>query len=82
MITKYTLKNRNIIEVSDDTANIFIYTKPNENDLLLLKHEFNLDDYDIASVVDQDEVPRIEMLEKRLLIIWKNSSISNGDRFS
>lgn len=37
----------------------------------MLQEMFFLDDYDLASVLDQEEIPRIDVTNSRLLLIWK-----------
>lgn len=59
--------------VAETNANgqIVQATGPDDQDRPVLQEQFQLDDFDLASTVDADEVPRLETSGGRVLLIWK-----------
>jgi magnesium transporter len=47
------------------------YVDPGPDDLRHLREHYQLDDHSLSSALDPDEVPRLEIDEGRLLLIWK-----------
>lgn len=66
----YKIVDNKIVE-SPDMGSVLIATLPDENERTFIQERFCLDDYDLNSTLDQDEVPRIELVNGRLLIVWK-----------
>jgi magnesium transporter len=50
---------------------VTVATAPDEAERARLQQDFLLDDYDLASTLDPDEVPRLEVHQDRLLLIVK-----------
>jgi magnesium transporter len=48
-----------------------VVTSPDDRDKALLQEKYDLDDYDLSSTLDPDEVPRLDLADGRLLLIWK-----------
>jgi magnesium transporter len=64
------VENR-LVETSEGSGHVVLATAPNDPGRALLQEQFLLDDYDLASALDPDEVPRLEASNGRLLLIWK-----------
>lgn len=77
------IENR-LLETDSDSGQIVLAINPDDNEQAYLKEEFRLDDYNLASTHDPDEVPRLETLNGRLLLIWKvpeSASVSGTVEF-
>ncbi|HSV55564.1 MAG TPA: magnesium transporter CorA family protein [Magnetospirillaceae bacterium] len=59
-------------ESADGRGNIMIASAPDEQAQALLKEWFRLDDYDVGSMLDPDEIPRLEGSGGRMYLIWKS----------
>jgi magnesium transporter len=73
MITQYAIEHGRIVE-SESTApapQILVVVAPNNDERLEIQNRFHLDDYDLSSTLDPDEVPRLELALGRSLLIWK-----------
>lgn len=64
------IENR-LLESDPASGQVVLAIAPDDNERAYLKEEFHLDDYDMASTHDADEVPRLETLNGRLLLVWK-----------
>jgi magnesium transporter len=71
VLTKYKFDNGSVLETADASANISVFIAPEESEKLMLRDQFGLDDYDLASALDADEIPRLESSGDRIFIIWK-----------
>ncbi|MCB0078169.1 MAG: magnesium transporter CorA family protein [Anaerolineales bacterium] len=64
------IENR-LLESDPASGQVVLAVAPDDNERANIKEEFRLDDYDMASTHDPDEVPRIETSNGRMLLIWK-----------
>jgi len=71
MLTRYKIENGSVQESVDLSAGILVFIAPDESEKIMLKEQFALDDYDVASALDADEIPRLETVGDRIFIIWK-----------
>lgn len=71
MLTKYKIENNTISETVENGAGIFVFVAPEEHEKAFLREQFCLDEYDLASALDADEIPRLETAGDRTFIIWK-----------
>ncbi len=71
MIKRYHVAGKGLIESSQDVGAILVAAGPDEKERTLLQEQFHLDEYDMASIFDPDEVPRLDVAGGRLLAIWK-----------
>ena len=67
----FEIAENRLVESSPSAGRIVLATPPHDHDRTLLQEQFRLDDYDLASTLDADEVPRLEVSNGRLLLIWK-----------
>ena len=80
MILAYRIQDGQLVLSEISEATILVYSQPIgiEKDQLL--SEFSLDPLDLEAINDPDEIPRIEILEDGLLIIWNwPDNVSCGD---
>jgi magnesium transporter len=61
-----------LVESGTRAGQIVLAPAPDGDDLAALQEQFRLDEYDLASTLDADEVPRLETANGRLLLIWKH----------
>jgi magnesium transporter len=72
MITYYEIKENRVIQSTRDTGSVMIASTIQDNEKEEIKNKFCLDEYDMNSIFDPDEVPRIDFSDERLLLIWKS----------
>lgn len=68
MEKKYSLQEGILIESENPT--IFVYVKPNDEEKKFIKGKFDISDHDIASSIDEEELPRLDD-EEKFFYIWK-----------
>ena len=71
MMNHYEIVDNRLIQSTQAAGHVLVAFAPNDNERTLLQEQFRLDDYDLSSILDPDEVPRLELAGERLLIIWK-----------
>jgi len=71
VLTRYRIENSSIVETADAAASILVFVAPDDTERAMLRDQFALDDYDMASLLDADEIPRLEVAGDRTFIIWK-----------
>jgi magnesium transporter len=72
MKSLFTIKEGKIITSTEDEANIRIYVAPDANEKAEIIEQFGIDNNDLDSALDPDEISRVEFLHKCTSIIWKN----------
>jgi magnesium transporter len=71
MMMEYDIAGTRLVESPKRSGQVLVVTAPDDRERALLQKQFRLDDYDVASTLDPDEVPRLEVADGRLLLIWK-----------
>jgi len=71
MMKQYGVAGNRLVESTQESENIVVAIAPDDRERKLLQEQFRLDDYDLASTLDVDEVPRLEVANGRVLLIWK-----------
>jgi magnesium transporter len=71
MIKQYEIINNRVIASPEGQGQIMVALAPDEGERAILKEQFHIDEYDMASTLDIDEVPRLDVSGGRLLAIWK-----------
>lgn len=71
MMKQYDLAGHRLVDAAHDQGQLVVSIAPDERERAVLQEQFHLDDYDLASTLDQDEVPRVDVTDGRLLLIWK-----------
>jgi len=71
MIRSFKIGVNGIVECNRDDSKIVVVVAPDDKERELIQNQFHLDDYDLASTLDPDEVPRLEVSDGRSLFIWK-----------
>ena len=71
MIKHYEVVAHGLVESTRESGHVAVVIAPDERERALLQEQFLLDDYDLASTLDLDEVPRLDVAGNRLLLIWK-----------
>jgi|JFJP01.1.fsa_nt_gi magnesium transporter len=71
MIKYFEITGRRLVESQNDSGQILVIASPDDGERVFVQEQFHLDDYDLASTLDADEIPRLELTEKRMFLIWK-----------
>jgi len=71
MIKQYEIINNRVIASPQGQGQILVALAPDEQERAVLREQFQIDEYDMASTLDVDEVPRLDTTGGRLLAIWK-----------
>jgi magnesium transporter len=71
MIKHLDIENNCIVESAHDVGPILVVFAPDDRDRARVQEQFGLDDYDLNSTLDPDEVSRLDISEGRLFLIWK-----------
>lgn len=67
----YDIINNELVVSTVGAGAIVVASAPDAEERRSIKETFQLDDYDLGSTLDPDEVPRLENSKGRLLLIWK-----------
>ena len=81
MTRSFKIAECKLTECDRDAGQILVAIAPSEQEKVALQEQFLVDDFDLSSVLDPDEVPRLESSAERMLLIWKvpeNASISQA----
>lgn len=71
MIKYYNIEQNRIIESNHNNSLILVAMAPDNSEQSLIREEFGLDEFDLASALDVDEVPRLDITSEHLLLVWK-----------
>ena len=69
MKREYILNEGYLVEMEKD-GDILIFVKPNLEEKNTIKENFDITDHDIASSIDEEELPRLDD-EEKFFFIWK-----------
>jgi magnesium transporter len=81
MTRSFKIAECKLTECDRDAGQILVAIAPIEQEKVALQEQFLVDDFDLSSVLDPDEVTRLESSAERMLLIWKvpeNASISQA----
>lgn len=81
MIKYFENVGNRLVESPQDCGRILVAVAPDDRERALIQEQFQLDDYDLNSTLDPDEIPRLELADGRLLLIWKvpeNATVSDS----
>lgn len=67
----YKIAENQLIQSTQDAGQILVAISPDDRERVLLQERFILDDYDLSSTLDPDEVSRLDLDDGRLFLIWK-----------
>jgi magnesium transporter len=71
MMNPFAIEEAGIIPSGQRIGQVLVFVAPDEQEKSLIRSQFQLDEYDLSSTLDSDEVPRAETSPERTLIIWK-----------
>ncbi len=71
MLKHYEIVEKQFVESNLDLGRVVVAIGPDTPEQRFIQAQFRIDDYDLASTLDPDEVPRLELVEGRLFLIWK-----------
>ncbi len=82
MIKLFDLTDGAMNPAGSPDAPVHLFVNPDAPERDLLRTRFGLDEHTLSSVLDPDEVPRIELAADHVLLIWKRpTSYSGKDTF-
>lgn len=71
MFKGYLLREGQLQETADPAAPIRVFINPSPEERAQLVNVDNIDEYDLNSALDPEEISRLELEGERALIIWK-----------
>jgi magnesium transporter len=71
MIKYLSIEEAGIAETREETGRIVVSVAPDNGESVFIRDQFRLDEYDLSSTLDPDEIPRLEASGGRTLLIWK-----------
>lgn len=71
MMSQFTIEKAGIVPSGQTPGQVLIFVAPDDREMSTIRNQFQLDEYDLSSIIDPDEVPRVETSGGRSLIIWK-----------
>lgn len=82
MITYYKLDTGEVVPTQDTAAPILLVTDPTAEEKQLLIRDYQIDEHNLASTQDPFELPRLELDENHLAVIFKEPKrYSSKDNF-
>jgi magnesium transporter len=80
MLKTYKLEQGRVVEAPGGPVRL--YVDPTDDEKALLTTQFNIDPHNLASALDADELPRLEVEDSHLAVIFKHpKSYSAQDNF-
>lgn len=71
MMKHFEITGHRLVESQQVSGQVIVAAAPDGADRAFVQEQFHLDDYDLASTLDADEIPRLEFAGKRMFLIWK-----------
>lgn len=71
MISSFEIVDKRIVPSATGDGPILLVTEPTNEERSRLQSDLQLDDFDFGSMLDPDEVPRVELTPDRTVLIWK-----------
>ncbi len=71
MIKHYEIAGNRLSQPLEGSGPVWVAVAPDDHDRPLLQKQFDLDDYDLVSTLDPDEIPRLDYTDGRLFLILK-----------
>jgi magnesium transporter len=71
MIKHLNIEGNCIVESTQEAGQILVVFSPDDRERAFVQGQFGLDDYDLNSTLDPDEVSRLDVSDGRLFFIWK-----------
>jgi magnesium transporter len=71
MIKRFEIADNRVVECTEGPGRILVAIAPDNGERTAIGEEFRLDEYNLNSTLDPDEVPRLEVSDGRVLLIWK-----------
>lgn len=75
MFKSFNLIDGQVCESADPTSSIRVYINPTPEERAGLVNNVGIDEYDLNSALDPEEISRVEFEEDRALIIWKRPNV-------
>lgn len=67
----YRLDGGKMCECADDAGPIVLFSKPTSDEQRELTSTWGIDEHDLASTLDPDEIARVEVEDDSVMVIWK-----------
>lgn len=68
---RFAIENDEIVLSANADAQLLLFVAPEDPDKATIREQFTLNEYDLSSTLDPDEVPRLEVSGGRTFMIWK-----------
>lgn len=77
----YRIDGASIVPVERGAAQIVVYSEPTDEERATLRSTYGLDEHTLSSLLDPDEIPRIEISPAFTVLIWKRpTNYTSGDK--
>ena len=77
MLKQYIISDKKLLE-TDQTAQVYVYTNPTVEEQRLLVERYQIDEHTLASALDPDELPRLEVEPEHIAMIYKRPKNYSG----
>ncbi len=71
MIKHYKFTNNRIVSCPEAEYSVRVFIAPDEEEISLLRTEYEIDEHTLSSATDPEEEPRFELKEDHSIIVWK-----------
>ena len=71
MLKEYKIADKKLVETQDKHAQVFVYTNPTAQEQRFLIDTYQIDEHTLASALDPDEQPRLELEDDYKVIILR-----------
>lgn len=78
MLRKYKIIGGKLVEVNDESAEVFFYINPDEKENKYLTEQFYIDEHTLQSAMDPNELSRLEFEDNHTALIFKRPKNYSG----
>ena len=71
MIKRYDIVNHLLTAAESESSPVQVFINPSEQEMKFLADTYDIDEHNLASSLDPDEISRIESEEDHTFLIWK-----------
>jgi magnesium transporter len=78
MLTTYKIENTKVVDATKENASVWVFVNPDEDEKKALINDFKLDEHTLLSVLDPDELARLEFEPEHIAVIFKHPKNYSG----
>ena len=80
MVSRFAIRGRAVIESGEAAPQVTAFIAPDDREKVYIAESLHLDEYDLASALDPDDVARLEAIEDRVLFSGRFRSVHRWQR--